>query len=108
MTESIQNDQNNKSKEFLLVVDRVMDTVDMCLAQFTSGRWLLTVIVGVILLRSVWVNPEHMEKIIDICKDVVIFYFVLRPTTPNKESSNVQSDSKLVQKDIQQPTSTGI
>ncbi len=64
--------------QWLLFVDRMMDTVDMVLKQFTSGRWLLTIAAGICLIHYAWVlPPEKQDKIIDLIKDIIIFYFVV-------------------------------
>lgn len=67
-----------RDAQWLLFVDRMMDTVDMVLKQFTSGRWLLTIAAGVCLVHYAWVlPPEKQDKIIDLIKDIIIFYFVV-------------------------------
>ena len=40
-----------------------------------SGRFILTIIVGVILLRAVWVDITYVEKFTDIILVVVYAYF---------------------------------
>lgn len=98
MTDQTQNDKDNKSKEFFLVVDRIMDTVDMVLSQFTSGRWLLTIAAGVCLVHYAWTLPvEKQDKVIDLIKDIVIFYFVVKSTldTGTKTENKTKNDNSI-------------
>lgn len=106
MTDQIQNDQDNKSKEFLLVVDRLMDTVDMVLAQFTSGKWLLTIAAGICMIHYAWTLPvEHQDKVLDLIKDIVIFYFVVKNVTETKPGGNTNvTDISKDKTILQQPT----
>lgn len=78
MTEEIQKDKSNPG--WLLFIDRMMDTVDIVVGQVTSGRWILTVIAGICLVHFSWAakDVDEADKIIDIFKDIVIFYFVVR------------------------------
>ena len=93
MTDEIQKDKTNS--QGLLFVDRIMDTVDMTLRQFTSGRWLLTIAAGICLIHFAFTwPPEKQDKIIDIIKDIVIFYFVVRDAiTPKTGGSNEKTSS---------------
>ncbi len=106
MTDEIQKNKTNS--QGLLFVDRMMDTVDIVINQVTSGRWLLTVGAGICLIHFAW-TPENHDKVIDIIKDIVIFYFVVRDAgKPTNGGSNVQSDNQLLQKPIQQPEPTKV
>lgn len=119
MTDEIQKDKTNS--QGLMFVDRIMDTVDIVVGQVTSGRWLLTVGAGICLIHFAW-TPENHDKVIDIIKDIVIFYFVVRDaskttttvTTPGDTSvqvsksngglPDVQSSVAVVQPTVSQPT----
>lgn len=81
MTEEIQKGKDNT--QFLLFIDRMMDTVDIVVSQVTSGRWLLTVAAGVCLVHIAF-SSENKDKVVDILKDIIIFYFVVRDATPTK------------------------
>lgn len=63
-------------------VDRVFDTLDIIIRQLTSGRWIMTVAAAWILVHYATVNTVQADKIIDICKDIVIFYFVVKNSMP--------------------------
>lgn len=98
MTEQIQNNKDNSVA--LLIWDRLLDTVDMVLKQCTSGRWLLTVAAGVCLIHFAWINPNN-DKLMDILKDIVIFYFVVRDTVKTTGGSqNVSEDKGILSKTI--------
>lgn len=84
MTEEIQKDKSNS--QALLFIDRIMDTVDIVARQVTSGRWILTVISGICLIHIAW-GSEDKTKIIDIIKDIVIFYFVVRDVAKSETKS---------------------
>lgn len=75
MTDEIQKNKNND--QWLLFIDRIMDTVDIVARQVTSGRWLMTVAAGVCLIHIAF-STDNKDKIIDILKDIIIFYFVVR------------------------------
>lgn len=81
MTDEIQKNKENPG--WLLFIDRMMDTVDIVVGQVTSGRWILTVIAGICLVHFSWAAKDvnEADKIIDIFKDIVIFYFVVRDVT---------------------------
>lgn len=83
MTDQIQKDKTNS--QGLLFVDRMMDTVDIVVNQVTSGRWLLTVGAGICLIHFAWA-PENHDKVIDIIKDIVIFYFVVRDVSKPQDN----------------------
>lgn len=108
MTEEIQKDKKNS--QALLFVDRLMDTVDIVVGQVTSGRWILTVISGVCLIHIAW-SSDDKTKIVDIIKDIIIFYFVVRDTSSSKIDKpinggpNVPEDKTVVSKPIQQSSS---
>ena len=40
-----------------------------------SGRFILTVIVGIILLRACWIDISYVEKFTDIIMVVIYAYF---------------------------------
>lgn len=107
MTDQIQKDKGNS--QALLFIDRMMDTVDIVVGQVTSGRWLLTVAAGICLVHFAWSGMN--DKVIDLIKDIVIFYFVVRDVSkdkPTKGDSNVPENSQLVQKPVQQPQSPSV
>ncbi len=94
MTEEIQRDKTNPV--WMLFIDRMMDTVDIVVNQVTSGRWILTVIAGICLIHFSWAAKDvgEADKIIDIFKDIVIFYFVVRDVakpTDKPSSTTIQS-----------------
>lgn len=73
MTEEIQKNKDNS--QGLLFVDRIMDTVDMVLAQFTSGRWILTVAAALIMIRVCWTNFEYVKDFKEIIAVIIYAYF---------------------------------
>lgn len=73
MTDDIQKNPNNS--QGLLFVDRMMDTVDMVLGQFTSGRWILTVVAAIILLRICWMEPAKIIEFKEILMVIIYAYF---------------------------------
>lgn len=77
MTEEIQKNKDNSIA--LLIWDRLLDTVDMVLKQCTSGRWLLTIAAGFCLIHFAFIAENH-DKLMDIIKDIVIFYFMVNKT----------------------------
>ncbi len=90
--------------QWLLFLDRIMDSIDMVLKQFTSGRWLLTIAAGVCLIHFAWtLPPERQDKIIDLIKDIIIFYFVVNKAveTVTKGANNVASNQEVLPKPIQ-------
>lgn len=97
MTNEIQKDKNNS--QALLFVDRLMDTIDIVVSQVTSGRWLLTIAAGVCLVHFAW-SAENKDKVIDIIKDIVIFYFVVRdankPTSLDKPNGGQTNETTKI------------
>lgn len=85
MTEQIQKDKSNS--QALLFIDRMMDTVDIVVSQITSGRWLLTVAAGVCLIHFAFTTENH-DKTVDLIKDIVIFYFVVRDNSKQSDKVN--------------------
>lgn len=90
MTDDI---QKGKNTQLLLFIDRMMDTVDIVVNQITSGRWILTVIAGICLIHIAW-SAEDKTKIIDIVKDIIIFYFVVRDNKPTPDITPKQPEVK--------------
>lgn len=83
-----------RNPDWIIFIDRIMDTVDMVLSQFTSGRWLLTISAGVCLVHFAWVlPPDKLDKIIDLIKDIVIFYFVVREATDKTDKKQTVVNS---------------
>ncbi len=107
MTDEIQKTKGNPG--WLLFIDRMMDTVDIVVNQVTSGRWILTVIAGICLIHFSYSakSVDEADKIIDIFKDIVIFYFVVRDVTKNG-GSNVPEDKKVDSKPAQQPATPSV
>lgn len=108
MTEEIQKDKH--SSQVLLLIDRIMDTVDIVVNQVTSGRWILTVIAGICLIHFSWSakSVDEADKIIDIFKDIVIFYFVVRDVSkPNGGKDEKANATVIPVVDITKPTSQG-
>lgn len=102
MTEEIQKNKDNS--QALLFIDRIMDTIDIVVGQITSGRWLLTVAAGVCLVHFAW-SAENKDKVIDLIKDIVIFYFVVRDAAGKAVEQkngglNAQSDNTVLPKPI--------
>lgn len=91
MTEEIQKEKNNPG--WLLFIDRMMDTADIVVGQVTSGRWLLTVAAGVCLIHFAWAASDP-SKIIDIIKDIIIFYFVVRDAAKPTVQPNQTTETK--------------
>lgn len=93
MTDEIQKDKSNPIA--LLLVDRIMDTVDIVVRQITSGRWLLTIAAGACLVHYAWsATPDVHEKIISVIKDIVIFYFVVRDIkTGGKDDKSISGSN---------------
>lgn len=89
----LSNDKEGTGGTWMLFVDRIMDTVDIVVGQITSGRWILTVLAGVCLLHFAW-TAANPDKIIDIIKDIVIFYFVVRDAASPK-TTNGGKDEKV-------------
>lgn len=70
--------------------------IDTIVNQVTSGRWLMTVAAAIILVHVAWACPDKVDKVIDICKDIVIFYFVVKQTTaPNTVSTSTVSTTTI-------------
>lgn len=80
MTDEIQKDKRND--QWLLLTDRIMDTVDIVARQVTSGRWLLTIAAGVCLVHIAF-STDDKKQIMDVIKDIIIFYFVVRDNAPS-------------------------
>ncbi len=78
--------------QWLQFVDRMMDTADIVISQVTSGRWLLTVAAGACLIHYAWTSDAAgKDKTLDLIKDIVIFYFVVRDASkPNGGNGNEQ------------------
>lgn len=72
-----EKEDNNIKHVWEYTLDRVFDTLDIIVRQLTSGRWIMTVAAAYILIHSAKTSSDP-SKIIDICKDIVIFYFVVR------------------------------
>ena len=64
-----------RESQWLQFVDRMMDTVDMVVAQFTSGRWLLTVAAAVILVKVCWGNIDRAKEFKEIIAVIIYAYF---------------------------------
>lgn len=73
MTEEIQKNKDNS--QALLFIDRIMDTVDSVLGQFTSGRWILTVAAAVIMIKVCWGNLENAKEFKEIIAVIIYAYF---------------------------------
>lgn len=62
---------------------------EVIIGQVTSGRWLMTVAAAICLIHFSWsFPPEKLDKIIDIIKDIVIFYFVVRDVSKPQGGTN--------------------
>lgn len=68
---------------------------NIIVTQLTSGRWILTVAASICLVHFAWAI-EDKSKVIDIIKDIVIFYFVVKnamPTGGSNEKVNTASSN---------------
>lgn len=78
------------------MIDRILHIIDKFIDKTSSGRWILTIIAGIILIKLAWLTPVN-EKIYDLVKDIVLFYFLVKredgktngTTTPTNGGSNV-------------------
>ncbi len=91
MTEEIQKDKSNS--QALLFVDRIMDTVDMVVRQFTSGRWILTVAAAIILVSVCWGNVEKAEKFKEIIAVIIYAYFQRNDRGTENKTTETKSTS---------------
>lgn len=85
MTDEIQNDP--KSSQALLIWDRLLDTFDKVIGQFTSGRWILTVAAAIILISVCWGNIERAKEFKEIIAVIIYAYFQKNSGKDNKEES---------------------
>lgn len=94
----LSNDKDGAGGTWMLFVDRIMDTVDIIVGQVTSGRWLLTVAAGICLIHFAWMADQaSKDKVIDLIKDIVIFYFVVRDAaSAATKATNGGKDEKTV------------
>lgn len=89
MTEEIQKNKSNS--QALLFTDRIMDTVDNVLSQFTSGRWILTVAAAIVM---VYTCVTHIEMVKDFKEIIaVIIYAYFNKGDKPQGGSNAQSIS---------------
>lgn len=100
MTEEIQNNKDLKDQWFLLLVDRIMDTVDKVLAQFTSGRWILTVAAAIIMLKVCWGNMEQAKEFKEIIA-VIIYAYFNKP--PEKDGQEVKKTETKITSEVKTP-----
>ena len=47
----------------------------MILEKILSGRFILTIIVGIIFLKTCWVDPSNVEKYSELFYVVIYAYF---------------------------------
>ncbi len=72
----VSDEEIKKSKDqWLLFTDRIMDTVDMVLSQFTSGRWILTVAAAAILVHACWTDLKNALEFKEIIAVIIYAYF---------------------------------
>lgn len=76
-------EDKNTENCWKFTLDRVFDTIDIVVRQMTSGRWILTVAAAYILIHYATQSnsPTDAKDIISLCKDIVLFYFVMRDLT---------------------------
>lgn len=112
MTDQIQKDKSNS--QGLLFVDRLMDSLDMVLSQFTSGRWILTVAAAFILVHACWSDLKNALEFKEIIAVIIYAYFQKGDNNkPNdrKGDSNVQpiqSDLAVSSKPGEIKSNTGL
>lgn len=70
-----EEERKNKEAQWMLFVDRMMDTVDSVISQFTSGRWILTVAAAVIMVSCCWNNIENAKQFKEILAVIIYAYF---------------------------------
>lgn len=90
----------NKELTFLSILDFIA-------RQVFSGRWILTVASAGILWHVAHQSPDKVDKIIDICKDVVIFYFVVKNTVDalpkNTQTTETKTTSTIPTTEVIKP-----
>lgn len=73
MTDDIQKDP--KSSQALLIWDRLLDTFDKVLGQFTSGRWILTVAAASIMIYVCCKDITYVKEFKEIIAVIIYAYF---------------------------------
>ncbi len=86
MTDEIQNNKDLQSGNgfWVLVWDRLLDTFDKVLGQFTSGRWILTVAAAIIMVKVCWNNIEQAKEFKEIIAVIIYAYFQKGRDTQDK------------------------
>jgi hypothetical protein len=51
-----------------------------------SGRYFLTIVAGVLMLYGTIAGVFPADKVLDIIKDIVIFYFVVKQITDKEKT----------------------
>lgn len=93
MTDQIQNDKDLKAGNgfWVLVWDRLLDTFDKVIGQFTSGRWILTVAAAIIMLKVCWGNIEQAKEFKEIIAVIIYAYFNKPPENNGQEIKKVET-----------------
>lgn len=98
MTDEIQKDKTNS--QLLLICDRLLDTFDKVLGQFTSGRWILTVTAAVIMVKTCWGHPEKVIEFKEIIA-VIIYAYFNKP--PEKDGQEVKTTETKITSELKTP-----
>jgi len=57
--------------------------------KFMSGRFVFTIVAACLLYHGTIVGKFNADKVLDVIKDVVIFYFVVKQRLSNQGGKNV-------------------
>ena len=83
------------------MIHELIQIVDFVVRQVSSGRWILTIAATVILIHWAWVLPsDKIDKLLDIVKDIVIFYFVMRPNVEQKPNGKIDNSDPIETKSL--------
>ena len=100
MTDEIQNNKELRAGNgfWVLVWDRLLDTLDKVIAQFTSGRWILTIAAAVIMVKVCWGNIENAKEFKEIIAVIIYAYFNKPPEKDGQEIKKVETKITSEQK----------
>lgn len=102
MTEEIQNNKQLQSGNgfWVIVWDRLLDTFDKVLGQFTSGRWILTVAAAIIMVKTCW---NHPDKVVDFKEIIAVIIYAYFNKPPEKDGQEIKSTETKITSETKTP-----
>lgn len=99
-------DGKNPTNSVEYIWDRLLDTFEMISSKMFSGRFLLTIVACVLLIKWGWSNADTMaDKLINTVENIVIFYFL---KNPDGNGDKNDKDIPVSNKQVSEPVSTSV